>query len=231
MDTTTSTATDAPAPSGRQPDSPWPEGRRLEVAVAARRTILRQGLEATTLRDIGREAGFTTGVITHHFADKEAVIAACFELASAEWLGEVEDRLATALTAEEQLLALVGLAIPADPRRQEEWRLWAEAWVYASRRATFADVLVAMDTVWERRIAEVLGAARAAALLHGELDVALEATVLARLVDGLGIRAWLTGEWTAARRFLVGHLRSLGLPARLEAPFLHMVVDTTGATA
>jgi AcrR family transcriptional regulator len=208
-----------------------PEGRRLEVALAARRTILRQGLEATTLRDIGREAGFTTGVITHHFPDKEAVIAACFELVSADWLGEVEARLAGAVTAEEQLSALVGLAIPADPQRQQEWRLWAETWIYAGRTPTFAGVLLSMDTMWERRIADVLGVARAAGLLRADLDVALEATILARLVDGLGIRAWVCGDWPGARRALAGHLRSLGLPPGLEALFSRMVVDAPGSAA
>lgn len=199
--------------------------------MAARRTILHKGLEATTLRDIGREAGFTTGVITHHFPDKEAVIAACFELISADWLGEVEAQMSGAVTAEEQLSAFVSLAIPADPHRQEEWRLWAETWTYAGRSPTFAGVLVAMDTVWERRIAHVLGVACAAGLLRADLDVELEATILGRLVDGLGVRAWLCGDWIAARRALVGHLRSLGLPAGLEALFSRMVVDAPGRTA
>lgn len=193
--------------------------------MAARRAILRRGLEATTLRDIGREAGFTTGVITHHFPDKEAVIAACFELVSADWLGEVEAQLAGAVTAEEQLSALVALAIPADPRRQEEWRLWSETWTYAGRSRAFAEVLISMDAVWERRIADVLGVARAAGLLRADLDVELESVILARLVDGLGLRAWLGGDWPAARRAVVGHLRSLGLPAGLEALFSRMVVD------
>ena len=68
--------------------------RHLEVAYAMKRCVLRQGLDATTLRDVGREAGFTTGVISHHFVDREAVVRACFELISSDWIGDVETRLA-----------------------------------------------------------------------------------------------------------------------------------------
>ena len=44
--------------------------RREEVLMHARRVIMRDGLEATSLRRIAREGGFTTGVLTHYFADK-----------------------------------------------------------------------------------------------------------------------------------------------------------------
>lgn len=50
------------------------ERRRREVCDAARRVIARNGLEVTTLRDISREGGFTTGVLSHHFPDKKAII-------------------------------------------------------------------------------------------------------------------------------------------------------------
>jgi AcrR family transcriptional regulator len=58
------------------------ERRRREVCQAALRVITREGLEVTTLRDISREGGFTTGVLSHYFPDKEAVIAGAFAAAS-----------------------------------------------------------------------------------------------------------------------------------------------------
>ena len=65
--------------------------RRREVCDAARRVIARNGLEVTTLRDISREGGFTTGVVTHYFPDKQAVIVGAFAAASDDWLAEVRD--------------------------------------------------------------------------------------------------------------------------------------------
>ena len=54
--------------------------------------IARKSLEVTTLRDISREGGFTTGVVTHYFPDKQAVIVGAFAAASDDWLAEVRTR-------------------------------------------------------------------------------------------------------------------------------------------
>ena len=66
--------------------------RREEVLEHARRVIMRDGLEATSLRRIAREGSFTTGVLTHYFADKSELISACFEWTMRTWLDRVEQR-------------------------------------------------------------------------------------------------------------------------------------------
>ena len=48
--------------------------RRLELADVAARLIARGGLGATTMRDVAAEAGFTTGSVTHYFADKRELL-------------------------------------------------------------------------------------------------------------------------------------------------------------
>ena len=144
------------------------------------------------MRDISREGGFTTGVLTHYFPDKQAVIVGAFLAASDDWFAELHRRLAGAGAPEEQLVALVHLALPADAERRAEWRLWAEMWTYAGRDPAFAAQLVETDAAWEREIRGVLERAREAGLL-ANVDAAAEAAVLARLIDGLGLRAWLGG--------------------------------------
>ncbi len=49
--------------------------RREDVAEAAWRVIGRDGLEGATLREISREAGFTTGVLQHYFRDRDELLA------------------------------------------------------------------------------------------------------------------------------------------------------------
>ena len=44
-----------------------------------------------------------------------------------------------------------------------------------------------------------------------DIDVVVEARLLARLIDGLGLRAWLSGRWHEARGELVAHLANLGV--------------------
>jgi AcrR family transcriptional regulator len=201
--------------------SMWPgarSGRRLdEIAAAAKRVIIREGLEATTLRDISREGGFTTGVLTHHFPDKQALIAGVFAATSRAWIAEARAALRAATTVPELLSAFVAVSVPRDPERREEWRLWAEMWTYAGRDRAFVAELEAADALWEEEIRAMLGRVRDEGLLPPAIDLDIQAAVLARLVDGLGLRAWLSGNWEPARNLLIGHLASLGLPMRVVA--------------
>jgi TetR/AcrR family transcriptional regulator, transcriptional repressor of bet genes len=179
--------------------------------------IIREGLEATTLRDISREGGFTTGVLTHYFPDKQALIAGTFAATSRAWIAQARAALSAAVTVPELLSAFVAVAVPRDPERRAEWRLWAEMWTYAGRDRAFVAELEAADALWEQEIRAMLGRVRDEGLLPAGLDLDIEAAVLARLVDGLGLRAWLSGAWEPARNLLIGHLASLGLPVRVVA--------------
>ena len=187
------------------------ERRRREVCEAACRVIVRNGLETTTMRDISREGGFTTGLLTHYFPDKHAVIVGAFLAASEDWFAELRRSLAAAGTPDEQLVAIVHLALPSDPERRAEYRLWSEMWTYAARYPEFAAQLVETDAVWELEIRGVLERSREAGLL-ANVDAAAEAAVLARLIDGLGLRAWMGDSWEDARGRLVHHMGTLGVP-------------------
>ena len=50
------------------------DAKRVEIAEAASQVFLRLGLERTSLADIAREMGYTTGVLRHYFADKEELL-------------------------------------------------------------------------------------------------------------------------------------------------------------
>jgi AcrR family transcriptional regulator len=179
--------------------------------------ILRKGLERTTVRDISREGGFTSGVPTHHFPDKQAVIVGAFLTASESYETYVREALSRAGSPEELLRTLVAVGIPDDKRRRAEWRLWSEMWTYAGHDTEFAEQLIATDARWEELIADVLRRASEAGLLRRDLDVETHAGIFARLIDGAGLRAWLSGDWAKARRQVVGHLAALGMPESMQA--------------
>jgi AcrR family transcriptional regulator len=187
--------------------------RHAEVAAAARRAMTRKGIKAT-LRDIGREGGFTTGLVTHHFPDKRAVIVGAFAATSEDFIGMVRESFAAAHGTRSVLTALLDAAIPRTPERQAEWRLWAEMWAYAGRDPEFAAVVECTDALWVSELEQVIARLAADGALRPDLDAGAQAVIMARLIDGLGLRAWLTGDWESARAALIGHLRSLGLTAR-----------------
>jgi TetR/AcrR family transcriptional regulator, transcriptional repressor of bet genes len=174
-----------------------------------KRCVLRNGLQPTTLREISREAGFTTGVISYYFPDKESVVQLCFETISNDWLGAVQSRLAQMPDARAKMAVLVDTVFPADPEAQSEWRLWSEMWTYAGGQRDFACALVEIDGLWEAEVLALLRQAGAEKLLRPVDDLDLQAHILVRLVDGLGLRAWLSHEWQQARQTLAHHLGSL----------------------
>ena len=55
--------------------------RRVEIAQATWAAVQTVGVDNLTLRDITMEAGFTTGVLTHYFRDKDSVLRFAFTIA------------------------------------------------------------------------------------------------------------------------------------------------------
>jgi hypothetical protein len=83
-------------------------------------------------------------------------------------------------------------------------------WTYAGRDPEFAAQLIETDALWELEIRGVLERTREAGAIR-DIDVVVEARLLARLIDGLGLRAWLSGRWPEARGELLAHLANLGV--------------------
>ncbi len=53
--------------------------RRARLIAATSDAIARDGLAHVTLRTIARSAGWTTGIVTHYFADKRELLMATFD--------------------------------------------------------------------------------------------------------------------------------------------------------
>ncbi|MEX1264920.1 MAG: TetR family transcriptional regulator C-terminal domain-containing protein [Actinomycetota bacterium] len=197
------------------------EGRHREVVEAARRVIVRKGLAETRLRDVAHEGGFTTGLVTHHFPDKRAVIFGAFASAWTDWIEGSRSTFASAQNPHELARSLVQVAVPDSRELRSEWRLWAEMWAYAGGDDEFAGEIFRADTaLWEQELCGVVGSLQRAGLIRSEVVPEIEATIINRLMDGLGLRAWLTGRWDEARRHFVMHLASVGFPDGLVEELL-----------
>lgn len=93
--------------------------RREEIAEAAWRVIEREGLAGADLREIAREAGHTTGVITHYFRDKRELMTFAFGLL----VDRSTARMARA-SAEAGLTEALAQVLPLDKERRRETAVW-----------------------------------------------------------------------------------------------------------
>lgn len=93
--------------------------RRREVLDATWRVIAREGLDAATTRRIAEEAGYSIGVLTHYFQDKEDILVSAHRLAFAQ----ARDRILAATREQQGLQALRAAmheALPLDEERHLE---------------------------------------------------------------------------------------------------------------
>src|SRR5262245_2381234 len=76
-------------------DSEVREQRRRQIVAAARRIVAAEGLEGLTVARLEEKLGFTRGVITYHFANKDEIVDEVMTSA----LAEIESSLRGALAA------------------------------------------------------------------------------------------------------------------------------------
>jgi len=101
--------------------------RRAELLEAVWRVIARDGMEGTTIRGIAKETGWSTGVLSHYFADKDEIIASALRLAYERIASRWDEKL-EGLTGVKALYELVLDNLPLDGDRELETKLLMNYW-------------------------------------------------------------------------------------------------------
>jgi AcrR family transcriptional regulator len=102
------------------------EARRRDVSAAVWRVLAAEGFGGLTLRAVAAEMGATTGLVTHYFPSKQALIVHALELAEShtrELVPSTDDL--HGLEALRQALAAV---LPLTPEATEINRVWVSSW-------------------------------------------------------------------------------------------------------
>ena len=109
-----------------------PDDRRQAIVDATLAVARRQGLGATTVRDVAAEMGTSSGLIHHYFESMDDVLAAAFEQAAGGDLARARQRIA----AESDPIAQLDQFIESYAPAQSDWtmQLWLDAWAEAARR-------------------------------------------------------------------------------------------------
>jgi AcrR family transcriptional regulator len=173
--------------------------RRAEVARATWAVIARDGLDKASMRAIAQELGCSTGVLTHYFRDKEALLD--FALAA------IGDRLLegaeTDLAGPPSLAHILGILVEALPTTAESrlwWTVWLSFTVAALARdkqgRNHAGLYVELRQHWQILLSRL----RDAGVLAAVIDPAQEAMALLCLIDGIGVQALISPEAFPAKR-------------------------------
>lgn len=177
--------------AGQVPRRLTAEARRAHILQAARTVIVAQGLAGVSVRDIAREAGISSGTVSHHFASVDDILAAVLRAESDRFQATKVQALAKRRSPLDGLLRL-GDALLADRRDvREYWSIWLEHWA----RAPHDPALAAWQSRRYRTWREVVAGLVDEGVTSGELGAVVPADVateLVALIDGLALQAFFS---------------------------------------
>jgi AcrR family transcriptional regulator len=191
-----------------------PAQRRQAIVDAALAVARRQGLGATTVRDVAAEMGTSSGLIHHYFASMDDVLAAAFEHAAVADLERARTRIDTAGRAPARLDAFIESYAPG----HADWtmQLWLDAWSEAARRPALQRVSRALNREWQAMVRSIIEAG----IERGDFvvdDADAAAWRLLSMLDGLALQV-VAHDTLITRDDVVAWSRSaaareLGVPA------------------
>ena len=151
--------------------------------------IAREGLEATTLNRIARAMGASIRVITHYFADKDALLLAVYRMMALQGQAPIAAVLARDPA---DLASALTVLCGGDEATLRRWRVYVAFWDKAARSPRFA----AEQRLWIDKTLAMISDVIVART--GNRDKVRElATELIALVYGMSVQRTLDpASWT-----------------------------------
>ena len=134
--------------------------RREIFAAAALRVIMRDGIAGLTVREVAKEAGFTTGALTHYFHSKDQLLIEASEHSALLVRARME-RAEKTRPALEAIRKVVALALPLTAETRGYWRIWVGYWERSSYDDEVSRVMQLRYDEWRGRLAALLARAQA----------------------------------------------------------------------
>lgn len=152
------------------------------------RLLLRDGMEAVTVRALAAETGRSVGAVRHYFKSQDDLIL----FAMGEMIVSIAGRVGSIDFQDPDRGVLQNALeemLPLDAQRKAEGQVW---FALLTRRVASPDVAVKandLDLVVRAAVIQVLAQLEAAHLLKAGLDLEVEAVRLHALIDGLALHA------------------------------------------
>jgi AcrR family transcriptional regulator len=155
--------------------------RRHYIASVIERLIAKQGMDAVTIRNVAREAGFRSTLISHYFRDKREMLIFTLE--------SIRDRAAARVDREfleqHDLRTCIDTLLPTTDERLSDWQAWFGFWEKATFDEEFAGVRLAIVEATHETIKRLLERARNRGDLPRQLNCEFHARRLQIVMNGL----------------------------------------------
>jgi AcrR family transcriptional regulator len=163
------------------------DARKRELLDASLALVAAEGIEAATLRRLARAADCTTGAITYYFEGRDALLVAMLRRAHQTTGARMLRAAGRGASPRDRLWAVLMEALPLDPERLAEWRVWLAFWGAAAGNPALVEENLARYAEW-RALLETL----VRDLAETQADLPLRVDALMGLIDGFGLQIALS---------------------------------------
>ncbi|WP_344947950.1 TetR/AcrR family transcriptional regulator [Actinomadura miaoliensis] len=163
------------------------DARRRDVSEAVWRVLSERGFAGLTLRAVAAEMGASTGLLTHYFPNKKALIAHALDVADERTEGR-----ARRVPSDEGLAALRAAlldVLPLTPGAAVMNRVWVGSWDGSLGDPDLADRERRRYDRWRARLCVHVAAARDRGELPASADVDDTVATVAAFTHGLVVQA------------------------------------------
>lgn len=183
------------------------EARREEISAIAAKLIAKGGLEATTIREIALNSGYSKGVIEHYFLNKEEIISGALA-----WANQCfQSRVAKSTEGLSGLAALekrLESTLPLSRAVLDEWKVRLVFWGMAAIKS---DLRKQQEARFTRAVslfeADIIDAI-AVGELNDSVDVPQQARHIVNMVSGISTAA-LHSKKLYSKAFLLAEMKCL----------------------
>ncbi|HAY48898.1 MULTISPECIES: transcriptional regulator BetI [Thalassospira] len=160
--------------------------RRRQLIDATIETIHRHGFADTTIARIANAAGMSSGIISHYFGGKNALLEATMRFLMQELRKDYLSRLAKAKTPHERLEAIVNTNFNEEQFTPQVTVAWLSFWA----QVPFSKALSRINNIYFQRLASNLRhELRQLTTVQRADEIA---TAIAAMIDGIWVRSGLS---------------------------------------
>lgn len=178
--------------------------RRRQLIDATIETIHRHGFADTTIARISKAAGMSSGIISHYFGGKNALLEATMRFLMQELRSDYLARLRKAKTPMDRLEAIIDTNFNREQFTPQVTVAWLSFWA----QVPFSEELSRINNIYFQRLASNLRHE----LRQLTTDQRAEeiSAAIAAMIDGIWVRTGLSlgrSDVSAARKMVLGTLR------------------------
>ncbi|MCD2189613.1 TetR/AcrR family transcriptional regulator [Actinomycetospora soli] len=173
--------------------------------------VVESGLSSVTLAEVGRRAGYSRGIVTHHFGSKQALVEALVTASQAGFVPGLDD----IDPGPDRLLALVEGYLGAVDGIGSLSRAFLVLWAESVASPDLGPVFRERDALFRADIAADVEAGRAAGAVRADVDPAVVAAIVLAELRGLALQYLVAPDsvdTAAAGRALREHWRAVLAP-------------------